>query len=457
MTRAAAGRAQWWQREPSPESGGPEVAAPAEVDRDSPIPFAALLVFLFVLFVAPQNYLPVLAPLRLAFVAGLVAIATHVLGRFSRGRRAMIFTPETSIVAAILGWAVVTVPWSYWPGGSVGFLVDVYFKTVAIFWLLANTVTTPRRLRTIAWAITLMAVPLAVTAVQNFAAGSFIADQRIAGYDSPLAANPNDLALLLNLILPFAVALLLGRRALATRALLLAVVGLLVAGVIVTFSRAGFLTLAAIFLTYLFRLFRRGQWLPAFAAVAVSLVVVAVVPEGYRDRLHTITDMESDPTGSAQARWGDTVVAARFVLDHPVIGAGIGMNVLALNDERGAAWTKVHNAFLEYGVDLGIPGAVLFILLVVACLKSARSVRKGAHRPGESEELPRLAEGIEVALVAFVVAAMFHPVAYHFYFYLIAGLAVATRAVHRAQTSVAVPRPAERRGDLRTCVASPGY
>ena len=39
-----------------------------------------------------------------------------------------------------------------------------------------------------------------------------------------------------------------------------------------------------------------------------------------------------------------------------------------------------------------------------------------------------LAEGIQVSLFAFAIAALFHPVAYHFYFYYIAGLALAARA-----------------------------
>jgi hypothetical protein len=40
-----------------------------------------------------------------------------------------------------------------------------------------------------------------------------------------------------------------------------------------------------------------------------------------------------------------------------------------------------------------------------------------------------LAEGLSIAIVAFGVAAFFHPVAYHAYFYLLAGLAVAAGAL----------------------------
>jgi hypothetical protein len=38
---------------------------------------------------------------------------------------------------------------------------------------------------------------------------------------------------------------------------------------------------------------------------------------------------------------------------------------------------------------------------------------------------------VEVSLVAFAVAGMFHPVGYNFYFYIIAGLAVALGTLHK--------------------------
>jgi hypothetical protein len=50
------------------------------------------------------------------------------------------------------------------------------------------------------------------------------------------------------------------------------------------------------------------------------------------------------------------VVAAGFVARHPVIGAGVGMDVLALNELRGPVWLSVHNVYLNYAVDLGLVG-----------------------------------------------------------------------------------------------------
>jgi O-antigen ligase len=334
-----------------------------------------------------------------------------------------------AFTAGLVIWAVVTVPLSSWPGGSLSFLLDSYFKTVAVFWLLANVVDTLPRLIHAAWALTLLSVPLALTGIKNFVSGAFIevnhGVRRVEGYDAGLTANPNDLALMLNLILPLSLALLVATRSVFARVVLLAIVALQAGCVIATFSRAGFLTLGVVFAAYAWRFLRRGRAAWAVAIVAMALLGLLVVPSDYVDRVATITDIDSDATGSAQSRWSDMVTASQYVLEHPIVGAGIGMNTLALNELRGPAWKIVHNVYLEYGVELALPGLVLFLLLVWSCLRTVRRVRRRTQGAPSLVELSWLAEGLRVAILAFVVAAFFHPVAYHFYFYYLAGLAVA--------------------------------
>ncbi len=159
----------------------------------------------------------------------------------------------------------------------------------------------------------------------------------------------------------------------------------------------------------------------------LALILAPLLPRGYLDRLSTIADIQSDPTGSAQERWSDTRAALRFVAAHPLLGAGVGMNVLALNEARGASWKNVHNVYLEYAVDLGLPGVVLCVALFALCLRATvEAMRRAAAMP--APDLFLLAEGLQISLVVFAVAALFHPVAYHFYFYYVAGLAIAARA-----------------------------
>ena len=413
-------RAAWWR----PEPPAAEPVAPG-----SAVSFWALMAFTLVMLLAPQNVWPALATLRLALLTATVAIGAHLLDRFLRGQPLLGFTHEVWITAGIVAWALVTLPLAYWPGGSLSALLDFYLKTLAIFWLLINTVTTLTRLRQVAWALSLMAIPLAASGVHQYLSGNFIAEGRIRGYSAPLTDNPNDLALALNLILPLTAALLLATRRAMARTLLFAIIVLGVFAVISTFSRGGFLTLATIFLIYLSRLRQHAARGWMWAVLVLVLMCMALLPSGYSERLHTIADFGSDATGSAQLRWNQTVSAVRLVLANPLVGAGIGGNVLALNAERGATWHEVHNVYLEYAVDLGIPGLVLFLLLLGRCIKNAALIQRRSARSPALRELFYLAQGIQISLIGFSVAALFHPVAYHFYFYYVAGLAVALNAV----------------------------
>ena len=137
--------------------------ATARPRRGLRLPFAALMTFTFILIIAPQTFFPVLA------------LVPHRVCRRVRGhrracrpagscRRQPLTRPHARDVrrprASWLGPSS-TVPFSYWPGGSVSFLTSIYFKTLAVFWLLGNVVNTLPRLRAIAWGLALMSAPLA--------------------------------------------------------------------------------------------------------------------------------------------------------------------------------------------------------------------------------------------------------------------------------------------------------
>jgi O-antigen ligase len=171
--------------------------------------------------------------------------------------------------------------------------------------------------------------------------------------------------------------------------------------------------------------------------LAFSLLLFS---SSYTDRLGTIVDIEADQTGSAQWRWNDNLLSLSLVVKNPLIGAGLGMNMLALNQERGLDyWNDIHNVYLEYAVDLGLPGLFLFLALLIACVKNAGFVRKQCRRAPSPGEIFYFAGGIELSLVAFSVAAFFYPVAYQFYFFYVGGLAVAVKTIYLNRSLAATP------------------
>src|SRR5499433_3812353 len=381
-----------------------------------------------ILLVAPQAFFPVLAPLRLALLAAGVAMTAHVVTSLTTGRPILIMTREMKISLCLLGWAIVTIPLSLLPGGSVDTLTDLFLKSLVLFWLIANTVITVSRFRQFAWALTLTTVPISSLPLVNSVSSTYLlGTQRIVGYEAELTSNPNDLALTLNLIIPLILALLWITRRPLRRAILLAVLGLDIAGVILSFSRGGFITLVVILAITSARLLRSRRRAWGIALLTVFFVCLPLLPGSYWHRMATITEIESDETGSAQARRENTLGAVRWVLAHPIVGAGLGENMLALNEEVGSTWRDVHNVYLQYAVDLGLPGLALFLALFWTCFTAATAARSAVGPSRGARDLTQFAQAIRLSLIAFGVAGFFHPVAYHFYFYYLAGLASALR------------------------------
>lgn len=422
---AWAGR-DWWRRRPP----SVETADVAAEETSSPPAFWALVTFTAILLLAPQQTIaPFLAPFHIAMLSVAVAGVLHVLDWMRRRAPLVQRGPELALTVLLLLWSIATVPFSMWPGGSVATITGMFVKALIIFWLLGAVVVGTRRIRCLLWSLTLIAVPLALTAITHFSSGN-TSDGRIVGYDAPLVSNPNDLALLLNIILPLSAALALTETRASRRLLLAGIMLLDAAAIVATFSRAGFLSLALTALLCLWRFRSRLQFRWLAAAGLIGVLALPLVPGRYYARLSTILNRNDDPTGSAQARWSAMTSATQYIAAHPIIGAGIGQDILALNDFRGPRWHHVHDVYLEYGMDLGLPGLLLFLLLMASCFRAASRVGVRRARPGPRvpADLRWFADGLWISLATFAVSAFFYPDAYEFYFYYLAGLAVAMRA-----------------------------
>ncbi len=426
--------ADWWRPVRQTEASNDPIRPVVSGDADaSSLAYRALITFTCFLLLAPQNLFPVLGTLRIVLLAGVIAIVAHVRDRWALGLPLARPGREMTLAGLILLWSVLGMPFSQWPGGSLALLLDLFIKSLAFFWLIANLIDTLPRLRTMTKVLTALTVTLGLVGIWNYLSGVFAPtrDIRILGYNAGLTRNPNDLALMINLILPMSVALLLLSSRPLARLLLAGAILIQACAIVLTFSRAGFLTLATTGFVFGLRLVRRPSRGLVFAGLCGALLALPFLPASYTDRILTMGSLDADPTGSAQARWTGTVAAMEHALENPFLGAGLGMNILVLNDSVGATWRRVHNVYLEYAVDLGMPGLILFLMLLFSSWRSVRRATKSLN-----PEVAQLAEGIEISLLAFSVAAFFHPAAYEFYFYFIAGLAVAAKVVSQRNAGV---------------------
>lgn len=419
----------WWREEK--QTAYQDINTDTVKEREQ-LSFWAVVGFTFILLLAPQERYPFLAPLRIAMLTAMLAVLAHVYSRISKGLPVVDLIPANKVLLCLLAWIVVTMPFSFWPGGSITFMLGNYLKTLIVYILLGSVIDTTLKLKRISWALALMAIPLALTTIKNFLTGnSMEGNERVLGYMASLTANPNDMALMLNLILPICIALFLDSKKKVLRMLLGLTTCLLVVAIITTFSRAGFLTLGLIFMIYLWRLRKRPERKWGLVVLLIVFFSFPLIPATYFDRINTILNVEEDTSFSAQTRLSDMKSAVSLVIKNPLIGAGVGMNQVAMNEERGVTWTEIHNVYLQYAVELGLPGLAFFLVFFAKCIGTTGTVLNNTRGRASQITLFHITEGIRVSLLGFIVAAMFHPVAYHFYFYFIAGLAVATGEISK--------------------------
>lgn len=403
-----------------------EPATPLADDHPT-LGYYALLFLIFIIFIAPQALIPALEPLHLAKVAAGFAVVAYGLRAVSGVRTFAILNAEVKLLCALVACVLLSFIYSRWPGGSVEFFLDQYSKTLIVFFLVANVLTSMVLVRKFVWLIVICSAFNGIVGFVNYKNGVLMGDNanRIMGGYSGITSNPNDLALSLNLALPFMYYLYRTSGSTTQRGFAVGAALLSLIVIIVTFSRGGFLTLCALLLWAAYAKWHaRGKLVMGVNLVLVAVLILAIVliaPAGYSDRVLSIFDASKDETGSREARWEMMEGSVRTMLHSPW-GIGFHMNNLGLR-EAGLGWSGVHNVYLEIGTELGFLGLGLFLALQRQLFKAMREVREKIERA----DVNVLAGAIQASMWAFAVAAMFHPVAYHYYFYILAGLAIALR------------------------------
>src|ERR1044071_9688196 len=184
----------------------------------------------------------------------------------------------------LLGVAFIPIASS--PKDSVDLLTDIFLKVVTIFILMINLLDTRERLRSIMKLVVICGTVLAFLAIVSYIQGKFtvitkgdegtVVGLRITGAVGGIFGNPNDLATSLDLLIPLAIALAMTRQGLA-RAAYFACALFLSIGVVVTFSRGGFLGLVTVAGWMLWKIGRRNRALTAVAFIAAISIFLIVM------------------------------------------------------------------------------------------------------------------------------------------------------------------------------------
>ena len=397
--------------------------------------FAGLFAFTLLLYGRPNELFPeAFGTFPIIRIVAIATLLSYVGSKLSEGEPLTIWTIELKMILAITALGILFVPVAASPGESTDLLTDMFLKVVAIFVLMINLINTRERLRSILKLVVICGTILAFFAFIDYAQGKFIVRpeaQRVSGLVGGIFGNPNDLATSLDLLIPIAVALALTRTGL-TRVFYFACAGMLGMGVIITFSRGGFLGLVAMAGMLLWKVGRRNKATTALAVTTVVMVFLIAMPVGYSSRITSIFDTASDPTGSAQARKDLLERAASVAANHLVIGVGMGnYSIYSLHEQRA------HNSFLEISAELGVAGLIAYLVMLFAPLRSLRRIEQeslAGLRRGR-QEIYYLVAAVQASLVAYIVCSCFGSIQYHWFLYYPLAYAVALKRICASESS----------------------
>lgn len=294
------------------------------------------------------------------------------------------------------------------------------YLVLGVAWAAAliNHPATQQKPQMVVWALLLIALGLSLVGpfivVQTSLSSSMITPVLRAA--EPIAAalgetiNPNILANALLAVIPFAAAFALRKGVTGKGWLqwLFAASALLMAAVIYLSESRGALLALAVMLPLLLALrFPRLLWATPLAAIAVALFVVASGP-GLLDALTAATG------GSATSGFVERVELWQrglfAIQDFPITGIGLGTygTVIPLLYPfliipPNTFLPDAHNLPIQVGVDLGIPGLVTWLAMLICLFVMMAQVLRKTHDPLRWA----LAAAVVVSFVGYLVAGIF--------------------------------------------------
>lgn len=364
-------------------------------------------------------------------VLAIFTLAAYFAGQLSEGKLTEP-TREVKFALLLLLTALLSVPFAISPGEAWDNFVD-FSKVILVFVVMVNAVRTEGRLRALLLLAMAVSLMLSYSAFSDFSAGKLnYGGERVRGLIGGMFDNPNDLAIHLVTMAPIALGLAFARRGVWAKVFYVSCTVLFVAGVVVSFSRGGFLGLVAATLVLVWKLGRKNRIVVgALTAVALS-IFIATSPGGYGSRITSM--FLGDATGSAEARrdifWRSALVAARY----PLFGVGIGNFYY-----KGQHDQVSHNAYTQVAAEMGMAALVFYCMFMVTSLKRLRQVERESLAEKDRARFYYLAVGLQASIVAYMVSSFFASVAHLWYVYYIVGYAVSVRRLYALQYGTSPP------------------
>ncbi len=402
-------------------------------------PFLGVLGYILITTLRIEEAVPALLNLHLARLLTAFLLAAWLVKLARQGERPDLTAPPLAVLYILFGLMAISVAPSVWPTRSFEAALDM-LKILLFVVVFINLVQTEGRLRVFLWIWILAHAYLAATSVHYY-----LTDYQPGLSGRPRGSgsyleDPNDFALALNLILPFAFHLLVTERRVLARAILLFCLSLFTVGIVATQSRGGLVALLVVGVG-LGIANRRRVAVVGLLALCCLLILVVAGPE-YWERQSSIITYQAD--ASAQGRLVAWRAGLAMLADRPLTGVGLDGFSTAYGlryglDTREFRWIAPHNAYIQVAAELGIPGILCYLALMIWIVRLSgfadRRDPRLSHGSIPGSYVQETAKAIRVSLAAFAAGSFFLSAAYYPHLYYLAALSAVVAGIALRQAA----------------------
>ena len=398
--------------------------------RREPLGFAyfGLVLFMVVYFARPEDWIPGLAAVPLAKITGFLILFALVFS-FKNIRWHM--PREVIILILLVVQLWLTVPFSpVWRGGAFNVMLD-FSKVLPLVIVIYAAVRSMKRL---SWILFVQASSVAAIAIISIV-NAHISRGRLQGALSSMYANPNDVALVIDLSLPLCLGLALTTRSYWKRLAWTVAMLAMIYAIFLTASRAGAIAFVVGALVCLWQLGVKSHRVYLLLVVPIVVTVIWLSSgDSLRERFEqtninpATNNRATEASGSAQQRKELLFQSLRVTAQHPLFGVGPGNFEVV-----SGVWHVTHNSYTQMSAEGGIPAFLLYVLIFWRGIANLRDVRK-YRKAGTRVRLFSMALG--ASLAAYLVGSFFASDAYQMFPYCLVAYTSALLLIAQRDSAV---------------------
>lgn len=424
-----------------PSSAKPKIRDSAELDlqiapaktlkEGHSFSYLALFAFTLVLYARPSEFYPSPVTASIALVMGILTLAFFVPTQFALEGNISAPLPEVKILLLFAMLAVVNMPLAMSPPDAVEVFTTTFIRCVVMFIVMVNVVRTPARLKGLLFLGVGAAIWLSFAAIEDYRSGLLTVEgYRAAGRGTGIFGNTNDMALHLVTMFPIVAAAMFGSRNKLAKIALAACGILLVAAIVLSYSRGAFIGLVVILVFFALKLGNQNRVAIILGLLMVAGAFLLFAPGGYGTRLLSIFIPSLDPVQSADARRAELFRSLYVAIRHPFFGIGMG-NYQSQMSLRGLV---THNSYTQIASEMGLFALACYIAFMISPLRKLGQIVRETSSERRSSRFFYLAVGVEGALIGYMISSFFLSVPYNWYVYYLVAYAVCLRRIYESDT-----------------------